>query len=502
VQTEDDLKIKERDPQLDISIGFWDIGNSISDEKDDYLLFLENKFNINIIPRNVTWANINQKLLYWGASSNLPDIFAGDILLSDVYYQWIEEGKIRALPEELSRFPNISRITEQQSLDKLKIKGKLYFFPRNSAPDSSYNSAERGILSRKDWREHLGFDKPQTFDEYLELAKAFVEMDPDGNGVDDTVGITFTNRNYLSAVFLSTVPEAASKTWKYEDGRWIPGYSSKDMMKGFNELSILWNEGVLDYNINTLTGYQGFERFCIGRTGMIFTQAKPRKIRDLSVTWKKYNDSDLTDLIEVLPIWLNSEGKRFAFHEGKNFWSSSYFSSNVSDIKMEKILSLYDFLLSPEGQMSLKYGIPDVDFSIKGNKVERKDDRDISIKYPSIDVFRDLAIWSLNFTNWTKDEFSLNISPENIMDMCMEQYLQSKAILNPVNMDIQYMKTPLKSRFERGDSIFDTFYKVMIADDPETEWNRQMDQLKSEGLDQAIEEVNRKALEMGINPPS
>jgi hypothetical protein len=39
---------------------------------------------------------------------------------------------------------------------------------------------------RKDWLDKLGLEIPKTTDDLYEVAKAFTELDPDGNGVDDT----------------------------------------------------------------------------------------------------------------------------------------------------------------------------------------------------------------------------------------------------------------------------------------------------------------------------
>jgi multiple sugar transport system substrate-binding protein len=54
-------------------------------------------------------------------------------------------------------------------------------------------------LIRKDWREKLGKPVPKTWDELVDLAKAFTTQDPDGNGKADTYGMlapATTDRGY------------------------------------------------------------------------------------------------------------------------------------------------------------------------------------------------------------------------------------------------------------------------------------------------------------------
>ena len=51
--------------------------------------------------------------------------------------------------------------------------------------------ANQGIWIRQDWLDKLKLKAPTTDEELFTVAKAFKEKDPDGNGKDDTLGITF-----------------------------------------------------------------------------------------------------------------------------------------------------------------------------------------------------------------------------------------------------------------------------------------------------------------------
>lgn len=55
-----------------------------------------------------------------------------------------------------------------------------------------FNKNEGGILpsARCDWMEKLGIEAPQTLDDYRAMFEAFATQDPDGNGQDDTYGLT------------------------------------------------------------------------------------------------------------------------------------------------------------------------------------------------------------------------------------------------------------------------------------------------------------------------
>ena len=55
--------------------------------------------------------------------------------------------------------------------------GKLYQFGRINE-----TIPMRGVFIRKDWLEKLHLNIPQTTEEMYQVAKAFTEQDPDGNG--------------------------------------------------------------------------------------------------------------------------------------------------------------------------------------------------------------------------------------------------------------------------------------------------------------------------------
>ncbi|MFS0724789.1 extracellular solute-binding protein [Paenibacillus sp. 1P07SE] len=70
----------------------------------------------------------------------------------------------------------------------LKEDGKLYQFGRLLPIHPTQT-----LLIRTDWLEAVHMEVPQTTEELFEVAKAFAEMDPDGNGQRDTYGIAFAN---------------------------------------------------------------------------------------------------------------------------------------------------------------------------------------------------------------------------------------------------------------------------------------------------------------------
>ena len=78
---------------LEISIGYWDVESYLVD--DDLLTFMEEKFNVDFVPVNMTWEDYGQKLQVWAASDSLPDLFACDIRNSTSFLEWANQGLLK-----------------------------------------------------------------------------------------------------------------------------------------------------------------------------------------------------------------------------------------------------------------------------------------------------------------------------------------------------------------------------------------------------------------------
>jgi putative aldouronate transport system substrate-binding protein len=52
------------------------------------------------------------------------------------------------------------------------------------------NPIRAAVMFRQDWLDKLGLKAPGNYRGFVQVAKAFTEQDPDGNGQNDTYGIT------------------------------------------------------------------------------------------------------------------------------------------------------------------------------------------------------------------------------------------------------------------------------------------------------------------------
>lgn len=115
------------------------------------------------------------------AGGDAPDIFqVNRASLS----QFAQLGQLLDLTPYLDQLGVATEAIGAEALAKGQYNGQQFGLPKRAIlPYYSY-------WIRQDWLDALGLAAPTTLDELRAVAVAFTEQDPDGNGRDDTYGIT------------------------------------------------------------------------------------------------------------------------------------------------------------------------------------------------------------------------------------------------------------------------------------------------------------------------
>lgn len=490
-----------KDP-MEISIAFWEIEKSFAKGEDDELLQkMQNDFNIKFKPVSVTWSDWTEKYLIYAASDQLPDVFAHDLVGTSTYYTWIDQKLVRPVPSDLSEYPMVEKIFESPDVKALKHEdGNFYMIPRQTYKTFDMWALDRTILLRKDWMEKLNIKEPESFDDFKNMLKAFVEQDPDGNGKDDTVGLAVNGVGWTTALFLQSFPEFTnySRGWMKEDGKWIPVYASKKAADAVVQLRELYTENLIDKDFPIQKDGDAKSKFAQGKAGAFCFNS------GLGWTdWDKYNPGvSMASKVDYIKMWPAPDGNRYKFTDS-TFWSESYFNNKVDDKKMDRILRMYDYLLTDEGAVAVRAGIEGKDFEYDGDKlvITRDKDKNLDEMYPSRDVFKSMACWQQE-RDYLKNELNYGIFGKEKVDLAsdtMDWYSKNAKILD-YNYDISFMSTPHKDKLPAKNELEDEFTKVILGkEDAKKMWNDTIQKFKDErGLDEAIDEVTKKAAELGI----
>lgn len=327
----------------EISIGYW---YSYSPFVDDELSrFIEDKFSISIKPVTVggyDWDVDYNKLL---TASQMPDLFVSDYLGYGAYGNLINSNLVMKIDVDRTKYPDLAGYMDDPYFDYFKnSEGFLYCIPRIGFEKESYWGLNRVFLVRKDWLEALGISYPENYQQFKEMLLAFRDGDPDGNGIDDTIGLDIENANKIEALYLGIDPYFSNieRGWVEEDGSWIPVWCSKKMADNLWYFDDLFESGALNPDFAFMSDIQAIDNFINGRTGCI---AYP-----YFQLLKLYgqNEEFFINSVAVLHPWtMDGEELPYRFTTTKH-WSEIYINPKISDYKKDLIYSLLDYLISEE----------------------------------------------------------------------------------------------------------------------------------------------------------
>jgi len=145
------------------------------------------------------------------------------------------------------------------------INGEYYFLPVVKPIPVSFNY-------RADWAKKLNIKTPTNPDELYAMLYAFAKKDPDGNGKDDTYGITmqgdFKNSNPIWQMYLPSYPYELGLYYDEKSDAIKSIYSLvEDMKAELTWLNKAYKEGVLDKEFLVAKNTDTESKFVTGKVG-------------------------------------------------------------------------------------------------------------------------------------------------------------------------------------------------------------------------------------------
>lgn len=174
---------------------------------------------------------------------NWPDAM---ILSSSYYTGYAEEGALWDMTNawDTSELKASGRVTGEDVIENMKIGGQLYGFPVTRG---------NGCITyvKKAWLDKCGLEAPTTYEEYLNMLKAFKEGDPDGNGVNgDTYGVSSPGIVATETPYINYLPEFYQDAFpgfvSGEDGVWYDGFTQDNFKAALTRLREAYAAGYID----------------------------------------------------------------------------------------------------------------------------------------------------------------------------------------------------------------------------------------------------------------
>lgn len=490
----------EKAKPVEVSIAIWGVEEALSDPDDPILKQIEEKTGVKLVPQNVTWDDSEQKIQLWATNGQLPDIFAGDYVSKSFYGNWIEQGVIRALPSDLSAYPNLAEHMNMERAQAAARDGKLYMIPRTTYGDITYSVQDRNVVYRWDLAQAAGVTKePETYEEFCDMIKKIIAADPDNKSIS---GMTQAIPQMIGG-FVFPYAGILDKKWVVgEDGQFVPGYFSDKnaLVDAMQFARNMYNDGVIEKDIALAKLETSKEKYLQGQSAaMVFAWSGPAGLynnigRDYD---ELYGEGSFLKNNRIAKLYPAKDGNKYYFVDTES-WSETYISSKVNDEKMDAICRLFDYLYSEEGSRLVFCGFEGEDYDIKDSKVVMREGVILSDKYAFCNNnsnLNSLAMW--NPESWD-NSFPSTIPLEyRKLNDARHNDAKENGTLPKYYDSVMFLSTPLKDAFIYNAN--DDLLQIMMGTEPV---DKMVDNLfayyETKGLNDMLAEVNAKAAQLGI----
>ncbi len=194
------------------------------------------------------------------AAGDYPDIL--EIQTND-YLTFATSGHLIPLESFIEESANLKNV-DAKLLEAYRLKdGHIYGIP-------TYDGGGCVTYIRQDWLDNLGMEVPTTWDEYYKVLKAFTFNDPDGNGKDDTVGLTLPfQTGYEFDYYNRMIMQDATFGFQYKNGQWVDGYLQPEMIPALERFEKIYDEGILDNEFFTNKTSTARSKIYAGQAGVM-----------------------------------------------------------------------------------------------------------------------------------------------------------------------------------------------------------------------------------------
>ncbi|GAA3604699.1 extracellular solute-binding protein [Nonomuraea rosea] len=318
--------------------------------------FLGKKLKVTWVPNAEYTEKINVTL----ASDNIPQVVVVDPHLP-AFVKAAQAGAFWDLTDKLDKYPNLKPANAQAALNS-SINGKTYGLYRMRPLLRS------AIVIRKDWLEKVGLKEPETVEDFYQVAKAFAEKDPDGNGKKDTYGLIIPKwpGNYASASPYDVIETwfGAPNGWGERNGKVVPGFDTPEFLEANKWLKKMVDEGLVNPDFATLDSAKWNEPFFHGRGGMIIdVNIRSRQVLDL---FKDSGDKDYGNKVAMVGNLKRADGQKFSYPFTGYADSLAISKQSVrTEAELDNVLKTLDKLATKEGQVLLQNGIEGRNFKVE-----------------------------------------------------------------------------------------------------------------------------------------
>lgn len=338
-----------------------------ADVESEVLSYIEEKYNVDIIPETVDIHDTDALSLYFAGGGD-PDVITASYQVYAMYSKLIDEGIIRDIPDGwLEQYmPDwmnncYAAMSPEAIMQQITYNdGKQYIVPFASVKNAYL------MAVRKDWLDAVGMEVPTTLDELTEMLIKFHTDDPDGNGEADTYG---THMKYLWWSYLPIAMNTGNNFWLGDDGVYYT-CATEEYKEYLKLLQHLIAEGGIDPESITDNEDIWKEKMINGKIG-VFCHESDYFVESWSGSMlNMFGEANPDTELVIIPPLPDASGtpKVFGMANECILSGSLSFGENCSDEVMQKVMEIKNDLASDyEFYKRCKYGVEGVDYEVDEN---------------------------------------------------------------------------------------------------------------------------------------
>lgn len=323
---------------------------------------------------------------------DIPDVIIGVGATS-----LLDQGAIIPLTEYYTEeyMPNIlAGLTESDYVYlKNASDGEIYSFPyKHDMPEAM------SFIIRTDWLEKLNLEKPQSWDEWVNVWRAFRDNDVNGNG-DATDEVPFTGNAYSLMPAFGIVVSCQSQgnyVTTMPDGSYNLLWEHPNYRTYLENMAMMYSEGLLDVEFASRSLTESYAVMNSGIGGSM--QAFAEQSLTTTTALREINPDEKCECIEPVAGPLGDK----LIPARSTISQKGCVTVNGAD-KIEKICKFFDYLWSEDGMTLMNYGVEGVHFNYDANNKPK-------IVSPYVDSFANARGAGINFqmlpTCWTVDSYT------------------------------------------------------------------------------------------------
>lgn len=343
---------------------------------NDYYEWWTDTFNIEWDITSLTFENWVERMNTWINADDLPDWSVWNFNAGDAI-NYADQGLVKCMPEDWKElYPNLATAASCSQANGYyeELLDGMYFFFRpvfaNNFPADTI-TGHTSIFLRTDWAEQAGYDlsanlesDTMTISEFIDYLQAVKDA-----GIVD---YPWYNNSGNVGALLDRASQAAgiqqSAYYKGEDGQyhWGPAEESTGIKENLRKIKGAYDNGLLYPEFYTLKDPDDLGHYqAAGDAAAVMYQG--------IVAVHDRIDAQMQDNLGV-SFWdvgtslVATSDEGVAYDDASmNYWGCNIVSPNIDDATFERLMNIWDYGCTEEGQLRIRMGVPEVDWTFDDN---------------------------------------------------------------------------------------------------------------------------------------